>query len=94
MMKKFRSLMLANLVMVMAIICLGASAPAEERRITKEEVKPMIGGPDLVIIDVRSALDWDKNELKVKGALREDPETVRAWMGKYPMDKTLVFYCS
>jgi rhodanese-related sulfurtransferase len=94
MMKKFRSLLIANLVLVVAIICLAASAPAEDKRITKEEVKPMIGSPDLIIIDVRSPVEWEKAELKVKGALREDPETATTWMGKYPRDKTLVLYCS
>ena len=93
-MNKFRSLLIANLVLVMAIIAFGASASAEDKRITKEEVKPMIGGPDLIIIDVRSPVEWGKAELKVKGALREDPETATTWMVKYPKDKTLVLYCS
>jgi rhodanese-related sulfurtransferase len=93
-MKTIQSVLMALLVLVMAMFSLGASAFAEDRRITKEEVKPMLGGSELVIIDVRSALDWDKNELKIKGALREDPEMVSTWMAKYPKDKTLVFYCS
>jgi rhodanese-related sulfurtransferase len=93
-MKTIQSRLMALVVLAMVMFSLGASAFAEDKRITKEEVKPMLGGPELVIIDVRSALDWDKNEFKVKGAVREDPETVSTWMGKYPKDKTLVFYCS
>jgi hypothetical protein len=93
-MKTTRSSLMTVLVLAIAVCSLAASALAEDKRITKEEVGQMLGSPDLIIIDARSALDWDKNELKIKGAVREDPEAVSAWMGKYPKDKTLVFYCS
>jgi rhodanese-related sulfurtransferase len=93
-MKTIQSVLIVLVVLAVAMFALGVAAFAEDKRITKEEVKPMLGGPELVIIDVRSALDWDKNELKVKGAVREDPEMVSTWMAKYPKDKTLVFYCS
>jgi rhodanese-related sulfurtransferase len=85
---------MANLVVIVAIICIAAPAPAQDKRITKEEIKPLIGSPELVVIDVRSPVEWEKAELKVKGAFREDPETATTWMGKYPKDKTLVLYCS
>jgi hypothetical protein len=57
-------------------------------KITKEEVLGMIGNPDVIIIDVRSRGD----ELKIKGAVREDPKNVSLWIEKYPKDKLLVFY--
>ncbi len=63
-------------------------------RMTPEELKGMIGNPNLVIIDVRANVDWLGSNLKIEGAVREDPKKVRAWMEKYPKDKTLVFYCS
>ena len=47
---------------------------------------------DLVIIDDRTGADWSASEFKIKGAVREDPGKVEAWMEKYPKDKTLVFY--
>ncbi len=56
-MKKSRSLLIANLVLVAAIFCLAASAPAEDKRITKEGMKPTIGSPDLIFIDVRSPVE-------------------------------------
>ena len=63
-------------------------------RMTKEELKPLLGNADVVIIDVRSKPDWEKDELKIQGAVREDPTQVASWMDKYSKDKTLVFYCA
>jgi rhodanese-related sulfurtransferase len=66
---------------------------AKTPRITKEELKSMMGNPDLIIIDVRLGEEWKKSEWKIKGAVREDPEEdFRTWMSKYPKEKTLVFY--
>lgn len=66
----------------------------EVPKITKEEVLGMLGNPDVIIIDVRSGGDWNGSELKIKGAVREDPRNVSSWIEKYPKDKTLVFYCA
>jgi len=64
-------------------------------RITKEELKSILGQPDFVVVDVRVAEEWKKSEWKIKGAVREDPEKdIKTWADKYPKDKALVFYCS
>lgn len=63
-------------------------------RMTREELKGMLGSPNLVIIDVRANVDWRGSHLQIKGAVREDPKRVNSWMDKYPKDKTLVFYCA
>ena len=63
-------------------------------RMTREELKGMLGSPNLVIIDVRANVDWLGSHLQIRGAVREDPKKVNSWMDKYPKDKTLVFYCS
>ena len=63
-------------------------------RITKEELRGMLDNPNVVILDVRANVDWLGSSLKVKGAIREDPRKVNAWMDKYSKDKTLVFYCA
>jgi len=63
-------------------------------RITKEELKAKMGNPDLLIIDVRYGKDWTESDLKIKGAVREDPDAVDSWASKYSKDKTLVFYCA
>lgn len=62
-------------------------------KMTKEELRPLLGNPNVVIIDVRLGDEWKNSESKIKGAVREDPEkTIKDWADKYPKDKTLVFY--
>lgn len=73
-----------------ALIAMAAEVP----RITKEEVKEMLGNPDVTIIDVRLGVDSNSNKLRIKGAVREDPKNVSSWIDKYPKDKTLIFYCA
>jgi len=62
---------------------------------TKEELKSVLGNPDVIIIDVRESEDYKRSEFKIQGAVREDPEKdIDSWSNKYPKDKTLIFYCS
>jgi rhodanese-related sulfurtransferase len=61
---------------------------------TKEELRPLMGQPEVILIDVREPDDWNKSKEKIRGAVREDPEKeVALWAGRYSKDKTLVFYC-
>ena len=71
-----------------------ACAQENVPRMTKEELTPLIGDPNVIVIDVRSMGDWQKDALMIKGAVREDPVDVASWMDKYPKDKTLIFYCA
>jgi hypothetical protein len=70
------------------------SLAADIPRITKEELKGLLGKENVVIIDVRSDIDQEKSNQKIPGAVIEDAGKVETWMAKYPKDKTLVFYCS
>ena len=54
----------------------------------------MLGDPNFIVVDVRFGADWTGSDLKIKGAVREDPEAIDSWANKYPKDKTLVFYCA
>jgi len=85
-----------SLVLSLAMTCVFALTvmAAEAPRITKEEVKGMLGNPDVIIIDVRAGGDWNSSNVKIQGAVREDPSKVGSWMDKYPKDKTLIFYCA
>ena len=62
-------------------------------RVTTEELKTMLGNPDLIIIDVRIERDWKASSSKIKGAVWEDFMDVDTWAKKYPKDKTVVLYC-
>jgi hypothetical protein len=75
---------------VFTTFALSADAP----KMTKEELKGLLSNPDLIIVDVRLGRDWTGSDLKIKGAVREDPENIESWANKYPKDKTLVLYCA
>ena len=68
----------------------GAAIP----RISKETLKGMLGNPDLVILDVRSAPSWEPSNFKIQGSIREKPDQVYSWAHKYAKDKTIVLYCT
>ena len=63
-------------------------------RISKEEVKNMLGTPDLVLLDVRTSSQYKSSKLKIQGAVREEPDQVKSWAGKYGKEKTIILYCS
>ena len=67
---------------------------ADVPKMTKDELKAMLGNPDLVMVDVRLGKDWTDSEMKIKGAVREDPRDVESWAKKYTKDKILVLYCA
>jgi rhodanese-related sulfurtransferase len=54
----------------------------------------MLGNPDLTIIDVRYGKDWTGSDMKITGAVREEPGEVKSWAAKYPKDKPIVLYCA
>ncbi len=66
----------------------------EPPKISKEELRTMLGNPNVLILDVRIEGEWRASEKKIQGAIRENPKEVKLWLDKYPKDKTLVFYCS
>jgi len=78
------------------VVCFLPSAlrADEAPRMTKEELKARLGNPDVVIIDVRVPQAWNGSKDKIRGALRGDPTMVDSWIGRYPKDKTYVFYCN
>jgi rhodanese-related sulfurtransferase len=90
-----KSLFIAALLIFFMVGLFPAIArSADAPRMTKEELKAMLDSPNLILIDVRTQRDWKESDLKIKGAVREDPGAVESWVNKYPKDKTLVFYCA
>ena len=70
-------------------------AKEEAPRMTQEQLKEMLGKPDVIILDVRAAGDWGKAQMKIQGAVREDPnKAAKTWADKYGKDKTIVLYCA
>jgi rhodanese-related sulfurtransferase len=71
-------------------IALANGAP----RISKEELRAMLGNPDLIIVDARTSGSWEESKVKIQGAVREDPKYAKSWAEKYSKDKTIVLYCA
>jgi len=91
-MKTFRTMLIVSVCAV--LYGLPAAAGDEVPRMSGAELKGRLGDADLVVVDVRAAGAWDASDARVQGAVREDPSNVEAWIGKYPKDRTLVFYCA
>jgi rhodanese-related sulfurtransferase len=91
-----REISFLAVVLSLGAIALG-SIPAMSQEIpkmSKEELQKVLDKPDVIIVDVRSGTDWKASTMKVKGAVREEPDQVDSWINKYPKDKTLIFYCA
>ena len=69
-----------------------AAAGKDVPLMTKEELRPMLGNLDVIILDVRIEQQWREAERKITGAVRENHKDVKSWADKYPKDKTLVLY--
>ncbi len=63
-------------------------------RISIDQLKKMLGNPQVKIIDVRAGSDWAASTIKIKGAIREEPFQAAKWAKKYGKDQTLVLYCA
>ena len=70
------------------------SSAADVARMSKDELRGMLGSPDLMIIDVRTEKEWRKSDKKILGATWEDADEFASWDANYPKDKTIVLYCS
>jgi rhodanese-like protein len=86
-------LILASFVILAAMTGEAARA-ADVPRMTKEDLKAMLGDPDLIILDVRAGRDWNSSEFKIQGAERANPSDFSSWAGKYQVSQTIVLYCA
>ena len=84
----------ATVVLVLIAFAYGAARADDSHMMTKEQLLPLLGKPNVIIIDVRTNWDWDHSKTKIKGAVKEEGMKFGAWMNKYPKDKTIVLYCA
>jgi rhodanese-related sulfurtransferase len=89
-----RLFIVVSIIFFMVGIFTAFAKSAEAPRMPKEEIKAMLGSPDLIIVDVRYGKDWTDSDMKIKGAVREDPKVFESWANKYPKDKTILLYCA
>lgn len=94
-MKKSTLILLVFIVGGMGITTL--AMPKDIPKVTMvsiNELRDMLDNPDLTVIDVRFEKDWEKSNMKIKGAVREDYMRVETWADRYPKDKLIVLYCA
>jgi rhodanese-related sulfurtransferase len=84
----------STVLLALIVFAFGFARADDTHSITKEQLLPMLGKSDVIIIDVRSKYDWDESNVKIEGAAREDGLRFGGWMKKYPKDKTIVLYCA
>jgi len=82
------------LAMLGILLITTAAVPNDVPRMTKEELKGHISAPNVIVLDVRTEKDWKASDLRIKGAIWEDPTKVDTWLGNYVKDKTFVLYCA
>jgi rhodanese-related sulfurtransferase len=93
-MRKAGFIVLAAFLFTVVAAALPAPSRAEEApRISQKVTKALLGNPEVVIIDVRRAADWEKSDAKIKGAVRETEKDI-SWAGKYAKDQFLILYCA
>lgn len=91
-MRATRFLRVLMAVLAAALVLSAQAASEEVTRKTTEELKGMLGQPDVVVLDVRTEYDWNSSGEKIRGAIRENPKEVESWAGRYQKDKTMVLY--
>jgi hypothetical protein len=92
--------LLSVVVMTLAIFLawgslgIGAGSNKDVPRVEKDTLKGWLGDPNVLLIDVRAAKDWQESGKKIKGAVRQDPGQTKTWAAGMPKDKKIVLYCA
>ena len=81
-------------VLAVFIACTNIQSAGDVPLMSKDELKAKLESPGLLLLDVRTAGDWEKSNEKIAGAMRMDPQAVDAWAGTLPKDKEIVLYCA
>ena len=93
-MTRGRLLMCVNvaLTMIMVVIFTTTTIASEVTKISKEELKSILGNLDVIILDVDRGGNWEDRDRKILGAVRENPKKIESWMTKYSKNKTFILY--
>ncbi len=95
---KAKPLFIASLASILLIIALaGWSAPPSSveqvPRLTKEQVRGMLGKPGVVVMDGRYIKQYEQSDRKLPGAVFFQPETLDEFVKNHPQkDKTYIIY--
>ena len=94
-MKRIAVALTGPAICAVCVLTILSSALSEDSpRITKDELRTWMDKGDVMVLDVRTAKDWQSSRYKIHGAIREDPADTASWAKKYDQDETLVLYCA
>ena len=91
-MKKKLLVVLMFIFLTIGLLAVFTSS-ADVPMMTKDELKAMLGSPDLVIFDVRLGSDYFASDSKIEGAERPDYGVKKIVPPEYS-GKTIVIYCA
>ncbi len=94
-MKKNKFSTIKSFVLSLALVGLSTMsvfAAEDVPRISKENLKELLGNSDAIILDVRKSENWQKSGFKIKGAIRRMPKNFDTWAEELPRDKKLFLY--
>lgn len=95
---KAKPILAASLAALLSFIALaGWSAPPSSveqvPRLTKEQVRGMLGKPDAIVMDGRYIKQYEQSDRKLPGAVFFQPETIDEFVKNHPQkDKTYIIY--
>jgi len=95
---KPRTCLILSLATALILVALtGYTAPPSSveqvPRLTKEQVKDMLGKPDVVIVDIRYIKQYEQSDKKLPGAVFVQPEDFDEFVKNHSQkDKTYVLY--
>lgn len=95
---KAKPILTAVLAALLSLVALaGWSAPPSSveqvPRLTKEQVKGMLGKPDVVMVDIRYIRQYEQSDKKIPGAVFVQPENFDEFVKNHPKkDATYVLY--
>ncbi|MGD0230454.1 MAG: rhodanese-related (seleno)protein [Syntrophorhabdales bacterium] len=94
-MEKFFMVLVATAFLVVAgVHDVPAASTDAVPRMTEKELVPLIGKPNVVIIDARTPYEWKESPIKIKGAIRLEPKgNLKTLLETTPKESTIVLYC-
>ena len=95
---KAKPLLIATLAAALMLIALAAysampTTVEQVPRLTKEQVRGMLGKPDVVIVDARYIKQYEESDRKLPGAVFVEPEKIDDFVRSHPKkDATYILY--
>jgi phage shock protein E len=68
-----------------------SSAPGPFRTLQPQEVKELLDGQSIHLLDVREAHEWDQGH--IPGAIHRPLSEMSSWISDLPQDKPVVLHC-